>query len=88
MDNLHLRRLTVFVDEPDPGDYYWVLIESTGDAAIWIDIDSSQAPVSSWEDAFDKGVVELKKRVPNKVLGPLIGGEDENGSPVGIAISS
>ena len=88
MDNLHLRSLTVFVDEPDPGDYYWVLIESTGDAAIWIDIDSSQAPLSSWEDAFDKGVVELKKRVPNKRLGPLIDGEGENGSPVGIAISS
>ena len=88
MDNLHLRRLTVFVDEPDPGDYYWVLIESTGDAAIWIDIESSQAPVNSWEDAFNTGVVELKKRVSNKRLGPLIGSEDENGSAVGIAAST
>lgn len=88
MDTLHLRRLTVFVDEPDPGHYFWVLIESTEDAAVWTDIDAAQIPVGSWEEAFDKGVAELKIRMADKQRGPLATGEDENASPVGIATPS
>ncbi|MEJ8852444.1 hypothetical protein [Variovorax rhizosphaerae] len=29
----HLRHLSVFVDEPGPGHYFWVLHESTEDGS-------------------------------------------------------
>lgn len=88
MDDQHLRRLTIFVDEPEPGQFYWVMIESTDDAAVWLDVESALEPVSTWEEAFDKGVTCLKSQVNDKMRGPQALGEDENASPVGITTSS
>lgn len=83
MADLHLRRLAVFVDEPDPGCFYWVLIESKDDAAVWADIGSSEESFTTWRKAFDAGNAELLSRVADKDRGPLVPGEDENASPVG-----
>ena len=80
----HLRRLSVFVDEPDPGQFYWVLHESLDDAAVWMDIRASEESFPSWMAAFDQGVVELLKLVENELTGPRAAGEDENTSPVGL----
>lgn len=79
----HLRHVTVFVDEPDPGHFHWVLHESTGDAAVWIDIESSIDSFPSWMDAFDAGCIELFKLVPDERHGPRVWGEDEDADPVG-----
>lgn len=83
MADLHLRRLTVFVDEPDPGLYYWVLIESKHDASVWEDVSSAEEPANTWREAWDAGVAALQALVPDQRRGPLAGGEDENASPVG-----
>ena len=80
---LFLRRVAVFVDEPDPGQYFWVLIESKEDASVWLDIDASEGSFPTWHAALDAGNVALMKLVENKQTGPLAAGEDENASPVG-----
>jgi hypothetical protein len=79
----HLRHVSVFVDEPDPGHFYWVLHESTEDGSVWIDIESSAGPFLSWMDAFDAGCVALFALVPDELKGPRAPGEDEDAAPVG-----
>ena len=83
MENLHLRRIAVFVDVPDPGEYFWVLIESKEDASVWMDICAAEESSPTWHAALDAGNVALMKLVQNKETGPLAAGEDENASPVG-----
>lgn len=36
----HLRHLSILVDEPEPGHFYWVLHASTEDASVWVDIEA------------------------------------------------
>lgn len=79
----HLRRLTIFVDEPDPGCFYWVLIESTDDAAIWRDVTAALDPAGTWREAWDLGTQALHILVRDQAIGPRAEGEDENASPVG-----
>ena len=83
MAALHLRRIAVFVDEPDPGQYFWVLIESKEDASVWMDIGAAEESSPTWHAALDAGNVALMKLVKNKETGPRAAGEDENASPVG-----
>ena len=79
----HLRHVTVFVDEPDPGHFHWVLHESREDASVWVDLDSSVLSFPTWMEAFDAGCVELFKLVHDERAGPRATGEDEDASPVG-----
>ena len=78
----HLRHISVFVDEPDPGHFHWVLHESTVDASVWVDIESSVDSFPSWMEAFDAGCAELFALVPDDT-GPRAIGEDEDADPVG-----
>ena len=71
-----LRHVTVWVDEPDPGHFHWVLHESTEDASVWVDIDSSVLSFPSWTEAFEAGTVELYRLVADERLGPRASGED------------
>jgi hypothetical protein len=34
------RRLAVFVDNPGEDNFLWVLIESTDDPAVWLDLET------------------------------------------------
>ena len=79
----HLRHISVFVDEPDPGHFYWVLHESTEDASVWIDMGSSTDAFTSWTVAFEAGTVALYRLVVDKRTGPRAPGEDEDAAPVG-----
>lgn len=79
----HLRRISVTVDEPDPGRFYWLLLESREDASVWEALDAADEPLASWSDAFDAGCVALFKLAPDERLGPRAGGEDEDTDPVG-----
>jgi hypothetical protein len=78
----HLRHLSVFVDEPEPGLFFWVLHESTGDPTVWVDIGSGESVFNSWMDAFEAGCVELFKLVTDERLGPRAPDEDENAAPI------
>lgn len=79
----HLRHLSVFVDEPDPCHFHWVLHESTEDSSVWIDIEASVETFASWLDAFEAGSVALLELVPDERAGPRAAGEDEDAEPVG-----
>lgn len=79
----HARRISVHVDEPDPQVYHWVLMESTQDASVWVDLEASEESYPTWLAALNAGTDALLKLVPNKDRGPLVEGEDENASPVG-----
>ena len=83
MADLHLRRLGVWIDEPDPGQFFAVIHESIEDAAVWTDIWSSDESFPSWLTAHDAGNKELLRMVTNKKKGPRASGEDENASSVG-----
>lgn len=83
MANHHLRRLAVFVDEPDPGCFYWVHIESKHDASVWDDIASSDESYDTWKEAVDAGNAALMLLASDEKVGPRASGEDENASPVG-----
>ena len=66
-----LRSVGVFVDEPDPGCFYWVIHESTEDATIWLDIAASDESFTSWLAAHESGNKALLKLVADKKTGPL-----------------
>lgn len=79
----HLRRLTVFVDEPDTGVFHWVIIQCGGDGTPWEDVDISLGSFSTWKEAWDAGVVALMSYVEDTAIGPRAPGEDEDADPVG-----
>lgn len=56
----------MYVDEPEHGQFHWVLIESTEDATIWNDIEASSESYDMWLDAFTAGNKALLKHVPDE----------------------
>lgn len=79
----HLRRLSVFIDEPDPGVFHWVIIESTEDASVWEDVEASMESFPTWQKAWAAGVQALMAYVADPSVGPRAQGEDESADPVG-----
>lgn len=80
----HLRSIAVTVDEPDPGVFHWVLIESTEDASVYQELEASEGSYDSWTHALRQGterLMALAKDSPMK--GPRGRGEDEDADPVG-----
>lgn len=78
-----LRHIAVFIDEPEHGQFHWVIHESTGDASVWTDLCSSKESYPMWIDAWDAGNVALLKLVGDERIGPRLAGEDEDAAPVG-----
>ena len=83
MQMTHLRHISVFVDEPEPGHYHWVLHESREDASVWVDFEDGVESYPMWIDAFDAGNVALLKLIHDERIGPRAQGEGEDAAPVG-----
>jgi|GEM_PF-6677221 len=66
-----LRSIGVFVDEPDPGCFYWVIHESIEEATTWRDVSASEETFSTCLEAFESGNKALLKLVADKKTGPL-----------------
>lgn len=79
----YLRTISVHVEEQDPGSFFWVLMESTDDAMIFIDLASAEGPEHTWEASLDAGVIALKALAPDRTIGPRGHVEDEDADPVG-----
>ena len=45
------RRLAVFVDRPSQGSFVWILLESTDDPAIWLDLETGSCVFQPIVDA-------------------------------------
>lgn len=81
-----LRNISITVDEPDHGRFYWLLLESREDPQVWEALAAADEPCASWADAFDAGCVALYKLVPDERVGPRMveeDTEDEDSDPVG-----
>ena len=83
MQMTHLRHISVFVDQLALGRFTWVLHESTDDASVWTEVETSNESFASWIDAFEAGNVALLKLVYDERVGPRKPGEDEDAAPVG-----
>lgn len=79
----HIRRISVHVDEPEPGHFHWVLMEEDGDASTWKELAASEDSFDMWLDALTAGVCALEKYAPDERTGPRLVGEDEDADPVG-----
>ena len=73
------RRLAVFVDRPSKQSFLWVVLESTDDPAVWLDLETGQDTYSTWIEAHEAGNTALLAYVDDEQLGPLAdaGLEDE-----------
>lgn len=79
----HILRISVHVDEPDPGHFYWVLMEEGDDASQWVELESAEEPYDMWLDALQAGVRALEGYAPDERIGPRTTTEDEDQAPVG-----
>ena len=66
-----LRSVAVTVDEPDPGSYYWVLLESGGPGQAFHVLDSARTGHDSYDAALSEGVNQLRQLCRDRRLGPL-----------------
>ncbi|MDR6453865.1 hypothetical protein [Variovorax paradoxus] len=78
-----LRRIAVHVDEPDPGHFYWVLMEEGDDASEWEERESADEAYDLWLDALHAGVRALEGYATDERIGPRAAGDDEDANPVG-----
>jgi hypothetical protein len=73
-----LLRISVHVDETDPGHFYWVLMEEGPGGSHWEEIETAPEGVERWLDAFSAGCKALMRRVPDERIGPRSNDESEN----------
>jgi hypothetical protein len=76
------RRLTVFVDNPSAHNYLWVVLESTDDPAVWLDLETGEETFDSWIEAYEAGNEALLAYVEDKSVGPVTAAaldEDDDG---------
>ena len=71
----HLRRISVHVDEPDPGTFYWVLMEEGDDASQWVEHSSSPHPYKRWRQALTDGCLALMAIAEDDRHGPRTSAE-------------
>ncbi|WP_445286517.1 hypothetical protein [Variovorax atrisoli] len=81
-----IRRISVHVDEPDPGHFYWVLIEEGDDASQWVELQAAEEGYDMWIDALQAGTQALERLAGDERSGPRIEHDDEDGNPVGIPL--
>jgi hypothetical protein len=65
------RRLAVFVDRPSPGSFVWIILESTEDPAVWLDLETGDSIFDNWREAYDAGNEALMSYVDDELAGPL-----------------
>lgn len=70
------RRLAVFVDRPSASSFLWILLESTEDPAVWLDLETSEDTFENWLDAFEAGNAALLAYVDDELAGPVVTSPD------------
>lgn len=65
-----LRRIAVYVEEPEPGWFAWTLIEADEDPANWSQIETTDEWVGSYKEAMAAGLVALQAMVGDLERGP------------------
>jgi hypothetical protein len=78
--NDQYRRLAVFIDHSGEENFLWVIIESTDDPAVWLDLETGDEPYGTWLEAFQAGNEALMAYIEDEAVGPVSSGpfnEDE-----------
>jgi hypothetical protein len=73
LDMTTLRRISIYVDEAELGQFGWFLLERGVDGVAWAGIGSSPEAFDSWVEAFDAGCVELFRLTDDERVGPRHG---------------
>lgn len=76
---LPLRHIAVYVEEPRPKRFAWVLNESADGGVHWEMLQRAGKPVASYQDAMAAGLAALQEMVDDTTLGPR--GEPEVEAP-------
>jgi hypothetical protein len=66
------RRLAVFVDNPSDEKFLWIVMESTEDPAVWLDLETAEDSYDSWIQAHEAGNTALMAYVDDESIGPVI----------------
>ena len=78
------RRLAVFVDhtgELGDGNYLWIVIESTDDPAVWLDLETGDETYATWIDAQKAGNAALLAYVDDDRVGPVTSTDVDDDEP-------
>ncbi|MDM0032110.1 hypothetical protein QTI33_08160 [Variovorax sp. J22P271] len=59
--------LAVFFDNPGEGNFVWIVLESTGYPAVWLDLDTG-SDSSAWLEAFEAGNNALLANIDDQSL--------------------
>lgn len=65
-----MRRIAVYVDEPEPGWFAWALIEADESLANWSQIETTDEWLGSYKEAMAAGLVALQAIVGDLDRGP------------------
>lgn len=60
MPNPPLRHLALTVDEPEPGLYHWMVLESEDAMKTWFVLQASDDAYDSFREAWDDGAATLR----------------------------
>ena len=75
------RRLAVFVDSPGANHFVWMILESSEDPAVWLDLETGDDTYETWIEAHDAGNAALLAYVEDENVGPIQSGESEDEAP-------
>lgn len=78
-----LRRISIYVDEPELGWFAWVLSEAAEDLSTWSQIETTDEWVGSYKEAMAAGLVALQAMVGDLDRGPREEPPAEAKKPVG-----
>lgn len=82
MQTTPLRHLALSVDEPEPGLYHWMILESEDAMKTWFVLDASDDAYDSFGEAWDDGAAQLRD-MGDAQYGPRADQvEDESADPV------
>ncbi|RZJ25473.1 MAG: hypothetical protein EOO54_06215 [Haliea sp.] len=79
----HLRSIALTVEENEPGQFNWLLLESQGDAVVFdVELECCEAPYPTYAKALKAGYERLAALGTDADRGPRGGQEDEEADPV------
>lgn len=64
-----LRRIAVYVEEPEPGWFAWALIEADG-SLEWSQLEAAEQSLRSYKEAMAAGLMALQVLVGDLDVGP------------------
>lgn len=65
-----LRRVAIYVEEPEPGWFAWTLAEADEGASNWAQIERAEEWVSSYKEAMAAGLLVLQQLIDDLDIGP------------------